>query len=1278
MATVSMMVLLTLVAIAMLSLSTIEQRSSGGGSNEADRMARANARMALMIALGELQKAAGPDQRVSATAAILGSTTNPYATGTTAADGRKHWVGVWDTRYDENDDGVIDQNDMIDTNGDGVDDSYRPYSPADPDNKTFVRWLVSGDQDQLDTIADAGTAAADDFAIFEGVDSAGNADPASTVKVPKVEVATATPGNSSYYAYWVEDEGVKVDLAWNEGDFSDTDRQQAARLSTTPGPDHAVFEGPFSSGVSYPLEKGSGYVDDLEKAFSSADMPLVMGSTVNHSDWLKANLHNMAINVRGVIADVKKGGLRRDLSLAFEMDGSAESENATLFNQQTGDFVGNGDQLSSPYNMPGMSLKARHLFRDYGPDATAGTPSAGNFFSADITQPLTVVRGPSWWLLRDYANLYKRMKTSGSGHALTARAYFPNRTYDANGVELTEDLVDIHGDNQFLAWKYGPIKGPSVNRETNNAGTHYAYRPVRAAYAPVLLGVNAIYSLVYTNNQLKMVVDPFFIVWNPYNTQITADKFAITVEHGFAGGIKFRVTDANNIVTEHGHGTGWAGGGVNTNFIDYSKNKSGGSGHLSYLINGLSMAPGEVMIYSPPNEAARSSNATVLNDELLPGLNYNVTDSGIFFDKFPCHKPPETRWWRYNPNLHQVWDTIPGSDGVAPEPVIDGNSKIDILFNVCSQAGVAIVNIIELNIPTNNPAPNELTTEESYGNNVSAQEYRLNFTGGRNGTNLDVGQRGYSLSYFFNELSGTKKSFGMLSMLTMPTDFIEADTKMEVFSQLNATPMLRTQLERFSRAPLNIVVKTINANGINNLMNQVGVDIDAFGSGDNGFYGKSFSLAEGDTKFPLIDIPKAPLHSLVQLSGANIGTRLFEPTHAIGNSWKPPYIPMDSVYHNTTNFMHSGQTVYTLNDVSWQVNDALFDRYYFSGIAPAYTIGAGGYNPNTSASLGQTLDDFYGSDYTTADANPALEPHIPAGETATDIITELTPTGSNQDGYKKIGAYSLIKGAFNVNSTSIKAWAAMLKGNRSLALESVQGTTDSGTGTPFPLASTTSNTSSNNGWEKFSRLTDDQIWDDNDTPNDLTDDTGLAVEIVNQVKARDPFMSFSDFVNRRIGASTDPRSYHGALQEAIEQAGINGNQSTGIRAGTSDVIPNYSSYTNDFPFAAAPYNGSRNNATGLPIEINQANILLPLAPRLSARSDTFRIRAYGEVRDADDNIIASAICEAVVQRLPEYVDPDTDDPWDDDSETPTLNAINQTYGRKFEIQSFKWLDQSEV
>ena len=1309
MATVSMMVLLTLVAIAMLSLSTIEQRSSGGGANEADRMARANARMALMIALGELQKAAGPDQRVSATASILGSTTNPYATGTTAADGRKHWLGVWNT------------------NG---------YSPADPDTKTFVRWLVSGDQDQLDTIADAGTAAADDFVIFEGVDAAGNADPASTVKVPKVEVATATPGNSSYYAYWVEDEGVKVDLAWNEGNFSDTDRQQAARLSTAPGPDHAVFEGPFSSGVSYPLEKGSGYVDDLEKAFSSADMPLVMGSTVNHSDWLKANRHNMAMNVRGVIADVKKGGLRRDLSLAFEMDGAAESESAGLFNQQGSEFVGdqdplisNEDQLSSPYNMPGMSLKARHLFRDYGPNSTLGAAGAGDIFSADITQSKTVVRGPSWWLLRDYANLYKRLKTSTitndagnflyNTHKLSARAYYPNRTTPVNpditliqpdDATFAEDLSDIHADHQWGG--YGAIKGPSVNRETNDAGTNYAYRPVRASYAPVLLGVNAIYSLVYVGSQLEMVVDPFFIVWNPYNTQITAEKFAITLEGGLAGGVRFRHTDPNGVEKLYGQPSGYGDyAGSDTYFVDFAKRKSGSNGNVTYLMDNLDMKPGEVMIYSPPNEALRNSEtANVLHDELKTGLNYNVTDSGIFFNEFP----------EYNINRGFLgWKTITlpltvdtDSDGT-PDAPDSQNNKIDVLFNICSQSSASIVNIIETNIPLAEsnpelPYPEDLTSEESYGNNVSAQEYRLNLGGGKTSLNIDKGQRwsaksiskpwrnwaawmgtpdigeqSWPVSYYFSELSGTKKSFGVLSMLTMPTDYTEADTKMEPFSQLNATPMLRTQLERFSLAPLNIVVKTINANGINNLMSQIGVDIDAFGSGDNGFYGKSYSLAEGDTKFPLIDIPKAPLHSLVQLSGANIGTRLFEPTHAIGNSWKPPYIPWDSVYDENASFTGNS----TVNDVSWQANDALFDRYFLSGIAPDFNIGAGGYAPAVGASLGQTLTDFYGADYRAAKANPVLEPHVPAGKTSADIVTELTPSNANQDGYKKFGAYSMVKGAFNVNSTSVKAWAAFLQGNKTLALESIQGTTDSETGTPFPLASTTSAETSPKDpisgiqeeeiWEEFSRLTDAQIWNDNSTPNDLTDDTGLAVEIVNQVKARGPFMSFSDFVNRRIGANTDLRTYHGAIQEAIEQAGINGNQSTGIRASTSDIIPNYSSY-GIFPYANGTYLGSRNNATGVPREVNQANILLPLAPRLSARSDTFRIRAYGEVRDSNDNIIAKATCEAIVQRLPEYLDPNTNEPWDDDSETPTLNAINQTYGRKFEIQSFRWLDQSEV
>ena len=82
-------------------------------------------------------------------------------------------------------------------------------------------------------------------------------------------------------------------------------------------------------------------------------------------------------------------------------------------------------------------------------------------------------------------------------------------------------------------------------------------------------------------------------------------------------------------------------------------------------------------------------------------------------------------------------------------------------------------------------------------------------------------------------------------------------------------------------------------------------------------------------------------------------------------------------------------------------------------------------------------------------------------------------------------------------------------------------------------------------------------------------------------------------------ALTDLRSYHGAIQEAIEQAGINGNQNLRASGTTSETIPNYSNLCYLFPYAhdaALTTSADRNNATGVPLEVNQANILLPLAP----------------------------------------------------------------------------------
>ena len=67
--TLALMILLTVIAVGLLSLSAISLRNSSQGRAQAE--AQANARLALMIAIGELQKEMGPDMRVSAEAAIF-------------------------------------------------------------------------------------------------------------------------------------------------------------------------------------------------------------------------------------------------------------------------------------------------------------------------------------------------------------------------------------------------------------------------------------------------------------------------------------------------------------------------------------------------------------------------------------------------------------------------------------------------------------------------------------------------------------------------------------------------------------------------------------------------------------------------------------------------------------------------------------------------------------------------------------------------------------------------------------------------------------------------------------------------------------------------------------------------------------------------------------------------------------------------------------------------------------------------------------------------------
>jgi hypothetical protein len=77
-------------------------------------------------------------------------------------------------------------------------------------------------------------------------------------------------------------------------------------------------------------------------------------------------------------------------------------------------------------------------------------------------------------------------------------------------------------------------------------------------------------------------------------------------------------------------------------------------------------------------------------------------------------------------------------------------------------------------------------------------------------------------------------------------------------------------------------------------------------------------------------------------------------------------------------------------------------------------------------------------------------------------------------------------------------------------------------------------------------------------------------------------------------------------------------------------------------------------------DITQTDFFDELLPVLTTRSDTFRIRAYGDVLDSVDHstVRASAWCEAIVQRTPEM--------------TPDAS------GRRFVVTYFRWLGPGDI
>ena len=168
---------------------------------------------------------------------------------------------------------------------------------------------------------------------------------------------------------------------------------------------------------------------------------------------------------------------------------------------------------------------------------------------------------------------------------------------------------------------------------------------------------------------------------------------------------------------------------------------------------------------------------------------------------------------------------------------------------------------------------------------------------------------------------------------------------------------------------------------------------------------------------------------------------------------------------------------------------------------------------------------------------------------------------------------------------------------------------------------------------------------DNSLPSTLLDTFAESIASAILQKTTDmgrPFFSVRELLTEPFNANGDP------LIESVLQTG-------GLRR---VYVPIGSTITIESPEERTPGWTS------------QADVITALAPFISTRSDTFTIRAYGNIQSENGIIISEAWAEAKVQRVIS--------PLDTTSSLVQMSENSIGFGRKFKIISIKWLNKSDI
>lgn len=1298
--TITLLAFLVLLLVSLAALTRVETQVANNNQQLAE--ARQNALMALNVALGELQRAAGPDQRTTAFAA-LGEGTTAIATANVAdnglgpvSNGTRYWTGVW-----------------------GNKSPPETLFTAAP-QPVLLHWLVSGNENghtitaaadghitaptaaavvtftpaQPVTLADGSALSASANATTDlrvnnlpatllfGSNSVG-ANIGAFVAAPLVSITSsetpglAGPARIGRYAWWVGDEGVKAKynlpdpyIANNTPDNGTTvasrdsryrllaaQRNGIERMTEFGGANYAVA----ATAATDPLYLGVG------KTVTSAGISLTSPGVSSAN--LKKHAHDLTTHSHGVLADSQFGGLRRDLT--FHLD------------PQSGDTFLDGRNILPDGTTP-VSSPSAYPASKYPALPSLYSETTANGGLGYTTLNLSPRLGPKWDQLKSFYRL----------------------AYDQPADLAVQPAVDLSTD---------PVK-------------------VQAAITPVLLSLRTLFA---TSAGPKIDTSIIVTLGNPYTRRLTAPRglnIKFSLHPGRYDGTQYLGEDLG-LICNFVDPSSASPRNITSVFnylgprmtVDHLNGQPAPSHQLAYTPNPSGHYPifhryYPILKYLPPAAGAPSDP---------PGAPPGILDNVVF--QIPpgilSLAPGEAKAYKIDPAGSLPNETIGGiSNTVVALQEMDSSIPLTYYSAPCDP--------YYLNPAFDTTNAGQLGADGFFLSCLS----RTGDSAGSNSGKWDV-----TLTVPGNPASVLQQNsaVGTISQDTLTSSDIPSNkipnwiftTAKTKISGIKLDRSFRIQVKnlatyqeynlRASFQPKGVYYPAAGQTNVNSYYEYVNSNFihwsnaDAFTEVFDPFASTQVAWGVGglgeaqnspaitsNGKAVLSDMPtlfapdEIPLMSLGQLQHADLTANDEalaadnQPLQAVGNSVynrlvertlsvSAPGDNLRSIYFSSTvdnsttalgdSPVYTGfvpdlpkRTQIRRYDISYLLNTALWDSAFFSTVRPAPGADL------TSAPKPANRRLVY-----TGEETPTLG-QLRGSETS-PLIPDPAALGPGENG-RVPAAHLLNNGAFNINSTSVEAWTAVLSGLRGLG---ANGSAAAPTITPFArsirqpgaMQSTLPSTAyfPDATYTGYRALTDTQV-------------TALATAIVAQVRARGPFLSLAQFVNRVLTpakAAGDPvadTGLAGPLQQAVIRSGLNANLNIAALSLITTGSPLFAYPENNFlPLGAT---SGHSIYAGTPGWLTQADILQSIGPSLAARSDTFVIRTYGEVIDPVNSpaapaapvITARAWCEAVVQRIPDYVD---------SSIRPTVGPAqagiqNQTFGRRFRVVSFRWLSPNDI